>query len=87
MANTTIQSRIKVELKEQAEAIFDAMGLTASEAIRLFLQQVVNVGGLPFTPTTKRPNRDTQAAMTELEQGKGQRFANPADLFADLEAE
>ncbi len=87
MANTTIQSRIKVELKEQAEAIFEAMGLTVSEGIRLFLQQVVNVGGLPFTPTAKRPNAETQAAMDELATGKGKRFASTADLFADLEAD
>lgn len=87
MANTTIQSRIKVELKEQAEAIFEAMGLTVSEGIRLFLQQVVNVGGLPFTPTAKRPNAETQAAMDELANSKGKRFANTTDLFADLESD
>jgi DNA-damage-inducible protein J len=87
MASTMVQSRIKVELKEQAEAILAATGLTTSEAIRVFLQQVVNVGGLPFTPTAKRPNAKTQAALDELDNRKGKRFATKAELLADLEAD
>ena len=87
MANVTIQSRIKPELKEQAEEVFDAIGLSMGDAIRLFLQQSVNVGGLPFQPTAKRPNAETSAAIEELESGKGKRFATVDELFADLEAD
>ena len=87
MANVIIQSRIKPELKEQAEAIFAAMGLSIGDAVRIFLQQTVNVGGLPFQPSIKRPNAETQAAMEELEGGKGKRFANMDTLIADLESE
>lgn len=84
MANVTVQSRIKPELKEQAEAVFDAIGLSMGDAIRLFLQQSVNTGGLPFQPTAKRPNAETSTALAELESGKGKRFANVNDLLADL---
>lgn len=85
--NVTIQSRIKPELKEQAEAVFEAIGLSMGDAIRLFLQQSVNVGGLPFQPTAKRPNAETVAAIEELESGKGKRFATVDELLADLEAD
>jgi len=37
MANITVQARISPELKEQAEAILAAMGLTTADGIRLFL--------------------------------------------------
>lgn len=87
MANVTIQSRIKPELKQQAEAVFDAIGLSMGDAIRLFLQQSVNVGGLPFQPSVKQPNAETLAAIDELESGKGKRFATVDELFADLEAD
>jgi DNA-damage-inducible protein J len=83
MSNVTIQSRVSPELKQQAEAIFGALGLSTSDAIRMFLQQSVNVGGLPFQPTVKRPNQDTLDAMKELESGGGHVFSSTAELFAD----
>ena len=87
MPNVTIQSRVKPELKQEAEAIFDAIGLSMGDAIRLFLQQSVNIGGLPFQPTAKQPNAETVAALNELESGQGKRFATVDELFADLEAD
>ncbi len=59
MTNKLIQLRVKEELKEQAEQIFEAIGITTSDAIRMFLQQTVNTGGLPFQPTTKILNKKT----------------------------
>lgn len=87
MANVMIQSRVKPELKEQAEIIFESMGLSMGDAIRIFLQQSVNVGGLPFQPTAKRPSSETVAAIEELESGKAQRFSTIDALLADLESE
>lgn len=83
MANVTVQSRISPELKEQADAILSSMGLSTADAIRLFLQQVVNSGGLPFQPTARRANADTRAALQELENGGGQVFQTTEELFAD----
>lgn len=81
MANETVQIRVTPELKEQAEAVFKNIGLKTSEAIRLFLQQSVNSGGLPFQPMAKQPNVATQEAMKELKKGGGKRFKNTDDLF------
>lgn len=83
MSNVTVQSRVSPELKKQADAIFMAMGLNTADAIRIFLQQVVNSGGLPFQPTARRPNAETRAAMQEIEDGGGQVFRTTQDLFAD----
>jgi len=83
MSSVTIQSRVSPELKKQAEVVFGALGLSTSDAIRMFLQQFVNVGGLPFQPTVKRPNQETLEAMAELESGGGQVFRTTAELFAE----
>lgn len=82
MSSVTIKSRVSPELKEQAEVLFAALGLSTSDAIRMFLQQSVNTGGLPFRPTTKRPNADTLEAMAEIENGGGEVFQTTAELFA-----
>jgi len=80
-ANNTIQARVSLKLKRDAEAVFHSIGLKSSDAIRLFLQQSVNVGGLPFQPRARIPNAETLAAMQELEAGKGEKFEHVQDLF------
>jgi len=83
MSNVTVQARVSAELKEEAEAVLSAMGISTAEAIRIFLQQTVNSGGLPFQPTARIPNADTLAAMMELEDRGGQVFPTTDELFAD----
>ena len=85
--NTHVQARVSPELKKQADAILNAMGLKTAEAIRLFLQQVVNTGGLPFQPRAKVPNTDTITAMKELEDDGGRVYDNPDTLFDNWEKE
>ena len=48
MSESIIRSRIDPEIKEQAIALLDGMGLTLSEAIRMFLIQVIAHEALPF---------------------------------------
>lgn len=83
MTNVTVQARISPELKREAETVLSAIGMTTTEAIRVFLKQVVNSGGLPFQPIARIPNAETLAAMMELEDGGGQVFQSTDELFAD----
>jgi DNA-damage-inducible protein J len=64
----TIRARVDARLKADAEAVLDKLGLTASEAIRLFYRQVALRKGLPFD--VKLPNAETRRAMKELDEGK-----------------
>lgn len=48
MAETVIRSRINADIKLEAQALLEKFGLSMSEAIRLFLHQVVIEKGLPF---------------------------------------
>lgn len=86
MANVTVQARVNPELKKEAETILSAIGLSTADAIRVFLQQVVNSGGLPFRPTAKQPNAETLEAMLELDNGGGQLFQSTDELFADWQS-
>lgn len=89
MASQTIQTRVSSELKQQAEAVFASIGLGVSDAIRMFLQQSINEGGIPFKPRVKQrsriPNAETIAAMEECDRGEGEVFENIEDLFASWE--
>ena len=46
--NGTFQLRINPDVRSRAESVFAECGLTLSQAFHLFLQQSINVGGLPF---------------------------------------
>ena len=55
----TIQVRTDDQTKNDSTALFDKLGITMSEAINLFLRQVIMRGGIPFTlnvPETYKSN-------------------------------
>lgn len=69
MANTLVQLRIDDELKNQATAVYDALGIDLSTAVRMFLKRSVLVNGIPFDMVL--PKSDYKAgkavrALTEL---------------------
>lgn len=70
---TTFQMRINPEIKEQVEKIYANCGMTLTDAINSFLQQSINVGGLPFLVTqNSREALREQAVlrlMAELKKG------------------
>jgi DNA-damage-inducible protein J len=84
-SDTVVRARIDGQVKERAAKVLAEMGLSVSDAIRLLLVRIATEKALPFD--VKVPNADTEAAMSDLEQGKGARFDNVADLIAELNAE
>ena len=80
--DTVVRARIDAATKEQATEALAAMGLSVSDAIRLLLVRVAADKAFPFP--VKVPNAATRKAMKELADGKGKRFASPADLLDDL---
>ena len=45
---TVLQVRVDEELKNQAGAVYNELGMDLSTAIRMFLKRSVLVGGIPF---------------------------------------
>lgn len=60
------------------------MGLSPSQAIKLFAKAVINYGGIPFELKSKSPNTQTLEAIQELENSKGNKAENVSQLFKDL---
>ena len=48
LANEIIRVRINEQLKKDATLVLDSMGLTMSDAIRIFLMRLVDEKALPF---------------------------------------
>lgn len=88
MATQTSMLHIRVDddIKEQATQALTAMGLSMSDAVRLFLRRVVVDQAFPLE--LKVPNAQTRAAMEEsraMMASRRARFASADELFADLE--
>ena len=78
--------RIDDETKAQATQTLAAMGLSVSDAVRLFLHRVVVDQAFPLE--LKVPNAETREAMAEADEivsTRHARFSTAAELFDDLE--
>jgi DNA-damage-inducible protein J len=73
-----IRARVDPELKADAEAILETLGVTASDAIRMLYKQIVLRKGLPFE--LRIPNATTRRAMREATQGKVKTYENFDDF-------
>ena len=71
MNESIIRSRIDPATKEEASRLLQKMGLTMSDAIRLFLNRVIADKGLPFQVLT--PSEATMAAVRAVERGDVER--------------
>ena len=75
-----IRARVELELKQEAESVLNRLGLSASDAIRLFYRQVVLQQGLPFQVVITNP--ETLEALEEIRNKSNlKRARNADDLF------
>lgn len=92
MANTTtnISIRMDTNIKAQAEALFNELGMNLTTAFNIFVRQSLREGRIPFDVSLNLPNQETVAAMLEAERiakdpsVKG--YRNLDELFSDLKA-
>ncbi len=59
-----LYARIEPDVKEQAEAILDVLGIPASGAINMFYKQIILHKGLPFEVII--PNNKVPVSMRSL---------------------
>ncbi|WP_203071843.1 type II toxin-antitoxin system RelB/DinJ family antitoxin [Falsiroseomonas ponticola] len=82
MGTRMLHVRVEEEVKERASIALEQMGLTMSEAVRVFLHRVAADQKLPFA--LEVPNARTRAAMEEA-RSLSARFDTPAALLDDLD--
>lgn len=82
-ADAVVRARIDRATKQEATELFQKMGITVSDAIRMMLVQAVAEKALPFE--VKVPNAETVAALRDSRNGEVTRVTSVDDLFQDLD--
>jgi DNA-damage-inducible protein J len=79
-----IRARVEPKLKNDAETILESLGLTASDAIRVFYKRIVSCKGLPFD--MRVPNAETRKALAEYKKNPrgGTTFKDSKDMRKKL---
>jgi len=79
--------RIDPAIKTQADGVLQYLGMTTSEAVTIFLRQVVLNNGIPFPVVAPNYNEETVAALREAEhiaQNGPHRFNTVGEMFDSL---
>ena len=81
--NAIIQARIDKKTKARAKIILEALDLNISDAICMFLKQVVLHKGIPFE--IKIPNEVTAETLRKVDRGEDvHEVASVKELFREL---
>lgn len=91
-STSNISIRMDSELKKQADAFFNELGMSLSTAFNIFVKQSLREGRIPFSISLESPTAETIAAMQESQDiidGKIQTksYSSTKELFEELDAE
>ena len=89
MTIKNVQIRMENELKERSDELFNNLGTSTNEAIKIFLSTAVRTNGFPFEITLDKPNAETKKAIEEayaIQDGKieAQVYDTVDDFMKDL---
>jgi RHH-type rel operon transcriptional repressor/antitoxin RelB len=88
MTTTNYNIRLDQDLKDRSFSVLESYGLTPSQAIRLFLNQVADTNAVPLSfDYQPKLNAQTVAAIEEVASGKGSKYDSFGDLMDELEGE
>jgi DNA-damage-inducible protein J len=84
MKTAIVHARIEPKTKQKAEGVLHKLGLTPTEAIRVFYRQISLRGGLPFP--IEIPNELTASTLEKSRRGKDiQEFESLEAMFKNWE--
>lgn len=88
MATTNYNIRLERELRDRAFSVLESYGLSPSQAIRLFLNQVADTNQVPLSfDYQPQPSASTLAAIEELDNGGGTKYTSFDDFIDELKGE
>ena len=89
MVTTNLNIRTDKEIKDQAEAIFNELGLNMTTAVNMFLRTAIRENGIPFELKLDVPNEVTAYAIEEgrklMSDPSAPRYSSMDELKAALE--
>jgi len=77
MKTAVVHARIEPQTKRKAEKVLQSLGITPTEAIRIFYRQISLRGGLPFP--VEIPNERTVATLEKSRRGEDIKEFNSLD--------
>ena len=83
--NAVVRARIDEDLKREAAAVLETIGLTPSDAFRLMMVRIAREKRLPFEPLV--PNAETISAMEAARRGETVKVGGIDSLIADLNSD
>lgn len=88
MTTSNLNIRLDDNLRNEATAVLAEYGLSPSQAIKLFFNQVVATKKVPlsFDWQATEPNAITIRAMRELDNGSGTLYANLDEFLAEYDS-
>lgn len=87
MAKTdTLHVRVEPSVKQKAEKTLNDLGLSITEAINVFLSQVILNDGIPFEIKKPKYNKATIQALEDTKNQKNlsKTFNNVDEMFEEL---
>lgn len=91
MATAVLQARVDTKIKQEAEGLFESLGLDMTTAIRLFLRQAVNQQRIPFdiVPPQYNFTPETLSAIEEARRiskdSSVKAYSSAKELLEDCE--
>lgn len=68
MATSIVQFRIDDDLKNEATALYEKLGIDLSTAMRMFLKRSVTVNGIPFSMVLPKENYSATKALGFMDE-------------------
>ncbi len=88
MAKTnTLHIRVEPNVKERAEETLKDLGLSITDAINVFLNQVILHDGIPFEIKKPRYNKETLQALEDVKNKRNlsKAFDSVDEMFEELD--
>ena len=74
----TLQVRMDSDMKERVEALYQRMGTTFAEGVRMFAAQSLLIDGIPLTMSAKKKTAPSYGILAE--------YANPSLIEREKDA-
>ena len=83
----TLHIRVEPDVKIKAEETLNDLGLSITEAVNVFLNQVILHDGIPFKIEKPKYNKETIQAMEDVKSGKNlsKTFDSVDEMFEELD--
>ena len=90
--DTNFNMRMNKQKKGSLEELYGSLGMTLAEAVNIFFEKSLMVGGIPFDVRVPRYNKETEDAMQEARDimaGKieAKSYSSAKELFEELDEE